>query len=90
MFHVFKMAERDIEDSPVGVSSPTVLIIGAKLLRPHDLGVLDVERSARARPQSRPSTFCVFRLPGHKQLPDAILLNRISISFKVTISFIQH
>ena len=46
MFHVFKMAEQDIEDSPVGVSSPTVLIIGAILLRPHDLGVLDVERSA--------------------------------------------
>ena len=40
------MAERDIEDSAVGVSSPTVLITGAILLRPHDLGVLDVERSA--------------------------------------------
>ena len=51
LFHVFKMAERDIEDSPVGVSSPTVFIIGAKLLRPHDLGLLDVERSA---PSSTP------------------------------------
>ena len=44
------MAEQDIEDSPVGVSSPTVLITEAKLFRPRDLGVLDVQRSAPTPP----------------------------------------